>query len=67
MQERKRLYKSANDRMIFGVGGGLADYFGIDPVLMRLILVALAFISAGTMVVVYLIAAIIMPTANTGA
>ena len=65
MQDRKKLYKSTNDGMIFGVAGELADYFEIDPVLMRLILLALAFVSAGTMVIVYIIAAIIMPTAAT--
>ena len=65
MQDTKRLYKSTSDKMIFGVAGGLADYFEVDPVLVRLVLVLLAVGSAGTMVLVYIIAAIIMPTAAT--
>jgi len=33
----KRLYRSRNDRMIAGVCGGLAEYFAIDPVIVRII------------------------------
>lgn len=33
----KRLYRSESDRMIAGVCGGLAEYFNIDPVIVRLI------------------------------
>ena len=32
----KRLYRSVDDRMIAGVCGGLADYFDVDPTLLRL-------------------------------
>ncbi|WRK51841.1 PspC domain-containing protein [Coprobacillaceae bacterium CR2/5/TPMF4] len=32
----KRLYRSTHDRMIFGVCGGLAEYFDVDPTLVRL-------------------------------
>jgi phage shock protein C len=39
--EKKRLYRSKKDRKIAGVCGGLAEYFGIDPVLPRLIFVIL--------------------------
>ena len=37
----KRLYRSRKDRMIAGVCGGLAEYFKIDPVIVRLIAVLL--------------------------
>lgn len=37
----KRLYRSKKDRMIAGVCGGLAEYFNIDPVIMRIIAVIL--------------------------
>lgn len=37
----KRLYRSTTDRMIAGVCGGIAEYFGIDPVIVRLIAVLL--------------------------
>ena len=32
----KRLYRSAHDRMLAGVCGGIAEYFQIDPTLVRL-------------------------------
>lgn len=34
---QKRLYRSKKDKMIAGVCGGLAEYFGIDPVIIRII------------------------------
>jgi len=37
----KRLYRSKQDRMIAGVCGGIAEYFGIDPVIVRIIAVIL--------------------------
>ena len=43
MNERKKLYRSVTDRMLCGVCGGIADYFSIDPTLVRLALVALTF------------------------
>jgi phage shock protein PspC (stress-responsive transcriptional regulator) len=44
MDERTRLYRSTTDRKIAGVCGGLAEYFDIDPVLVRAVFVALALI-----------------------
>ena len=41
----KRLVRSRNDRMIAGVAGGLAQIFNIDPLLVRIALVALAFLN----------------------
>ncbi|MCL4406120.1 MAG: PspC domain-containing protein [Patescibacteria group bacterium] len=55
----KKLYRSRTNRMIFGVCGGLGEYFEIDPVVFRLLFVALAF--AGSGVPIYLVAAVIMP------
>ncbi|MCI8404279.1 MAG: PspC domain-containing protein [Clostridia bacterium] len=57
----KKLFKSSTDKMISGVCGGLAEYFGIDSTLVRLAAVLLACVSLGTCVVGYVIAAIIMP------
>jgi len=39
--QAKRLYRSRTNRMIAGVAGGMAEYFGIDPTLVRLIWVLL--------------------------
>lgn len=55
----KRLTKSY-DRKLCGVCGGIAEYFNIDPVIVRLIWVLLV-LCAGTGVLAYIIAAIIMP------
>ena len=57
----KKLYRSATNRMIWGVCGGLADYFDIDPVLVRIIFVALA-LASGVGVFLYIILAIVMPS-----
>ncbi|WP_081646804.1 MULTISPECIES: PspC domain-containing protein [unclassified Butyrivibrio] len=57
----KRLYKS-NNRKICGVCGGLAEYFGIDPFIVRLIWGVLAF-AWGTSIAVYIILAFIMSDA----
>lgn len=55
-----RLTKSKSDRVIEGVCGGIAEYFGIDPVIVRLIFVVLLFIN-GIGFFIYIILAIIMP------
>ncbi|MBI5645401.1 MAG: PspC domain-containing protein [Ignavibacteriae bacterium] len=56
----KRLYKSSSEKMIAGVAGGLAEYFGIDPVLSRILFVALVFLH-GIGVIAYVLLWIIMP------
>ena len=56
----KTLTKSKSKRMVAGVCGGIAEYFEIDPALVRLGFVALSFLFGGG-VMVYIIAAIIMP------
>ena len=55
----KRLYKSKKDRMICGVCGGLAEYFDVDPTLVR-IGAALIYCS-GYGIFAYIVAAVIMP------
>lgn len=44
--EPKRIYRSRTNRMISGVCGGIAEYFNIDPTLVRLIAVLLLFAGA---------------------
>ena len=56
----KKLYRSRTDRMIWGVCGGLAKYFGIDPVLVRVIFVVLGLMS-GFGIIAYIILAIVVP------
>lgn len=57
--EQKRLYKARGPRMVAGVCGGIAEYFDIDPTVVRLIF-ALLFLT-GTSILAYIIAAVIMP------
>ncbi len=56
----RKLYRSKTDKKILGVCGGIAEYFGIDSTVVRLILV-LAVIFAGVGLLAYLIAALVMP------
>ena len=56
----KRLYKSATNRKIAGVCGGIGEYFNVDPTLIRLLWV-IFLLAAGTGLLAYIIAAIIMP------
>lgn len=56
----KRLYRSTHDRMLCGVCGGIAEYFQLDPTLVRLGW-ALFSILGGSGVLAYIIAAIIIP------
>lgn len=58
---KKRLYRSYNNRMLCGVCGGIAEYFGVDPTIIRLIW-ALFVLFAGTGLIFYIIAAIVIPT-----
>lgn len=56
----KKLYKSNQNKMIDGVCGGIAEYFGIDPTVVRLIW-ALFSLMGGSGILAYIIAAVIIP------
>lgn len=56
----KKLYKSNTNKMVCGVCGGLGEFFGIDPTIIRLVWAILGFMG-GTGIVAYLIAAVIIP------
>jgi phage shock protein C len=62
-----RLSRSTSERMVAGVCGGLADYFNIDPVIVRLIFI-LVTLTSGIGLPVYILLWVIMPrsTANPG-
>lgn len=57
----KHLSKSMSNRMICGVCGGVGEYFNIDPTVIRLIWAILTVCGVGSGLIVYIIAAIIMP------
>lgn len=56
----KKLYRSRNEKMIAGVCAGLADYFGIDPTIVRVIFIVLVFAGLGG-ILVYAILWVITP------
>ena len=57
---KKRLYRSRDERMIWGVCGGIAKYFEVDPTLIRLIAVLTLFFAL-TGILIYIILTIIIP------
>lgn len=57
---KKRLYKSKNDRKIDGVCAGIAEYFDVDPTLVRVGWVLLSILG-GSGVLAYIICMIIIP------
>lgn len=63
-QLRKPLRRSSTNRVLAGVCGGVAEYFKMDPTLVRVIFVVVSFLSAAFPgVIVYLILWAVMPEA----
>jgi phage shock protein C len=62
MEETKKLYRSRVDRVIAGVCGGLGEYFGVDPVIIRVVFLVLAVVG-GSGVLVYIILIFLVPLA----
>jgi len=60
--EAKKLYRSANNKMIAGVAAGLGEYLNIDPTLVRLGFIVLALMG-GPGLVAYLIMWLVVPQA----
>lgn len=56
----KRLYKSNQNKMIDGVCGGIAEYFDVDPTVVRLLWVLFSLMG-GSGILAYIIAALIIP------
>lgn len=63
--QQTRLMRSETDKMVAGVCGGLADYMGIDPVLVRLAFVLL-LLASGVGFAIYVVLWIVMPTPSRG-
>ncbi|MGB4592602.1 MAG: PspC domain-containing protein [Coriobacteriia bacterium] len=57
----KKLYRSRADRMVAGVCGGLAEYFDLDPTVVRVAVVLIALLTQGGIFLAYLIMAIVVP------
>ena len=57
----RRLYRSADDRMLAGVAGGLAAYLDVDPVIVRVIWAVSVIVSAGMTALAYLVMIVVVP------
>ena len=57
----RRLYRSRTDRQMTGVAGGLADYLGVDPTVVRIVWVVAAFVTFPVAPIVYFALAMITP------
>ena len=60
----KRVYRPREGRVLVGVCSGIANYFNIDPVIIRLLMVIFC-LAGGSGVIAYIIAAIIIPGDDT--
>jgi len=56
----KRLYRSDDERIIAGVCAGIGEYFGIDPVLVRIVWIITIFFGGGG-ILIYLLAWLLIP------
>ncbi len=61
----KRLFRDTDNAMIAGVSAGLAKFFGLDPVIVRIIFVAVTLLSGGAAIFIYLLLWLIVPPAET--
>ncbi|MDR1102976.1 MAG: PspC domain-containing protein [Tannerella sp.] len=61
MAEIKRLYRSSGDKMIAGVCAGIAEYFVLDPTLVRIGYILLCVLTFFTALAAYLILWIVIP------
>ena len=57
----KKLKKSATNKTICGVCGGIGEYFKVDPTIIRLLWIIISIGSVGLGIVAYFIAAVIIP------
>jgi phage shock protein C len=56
-----RLFRSRTESKLFGVCGGIGKYLSVDPTIVRILFLIAAFASAGLMILLYLIMAIVVP------
>ena len=59
MDINKKLYRSNTNKLICGVCGGLGEYLGVDPTIVRLVCLLIA--CSGTGLLAYIIAAVLIP------
>lgn len=57
----KRLYRSRSNKVLTGLCGGIGDYFNVDPTIVRIIFIVLEFLTAGLLILGYLLVALFVP------
>lgn len=60
MKKEKKLYRSNTDYVISGVCGGLAEYFGIDAIIIRIIFIMFALAGGGGLII-YILMVLLLP------
>ena len=63
----RRLYRSRRDSILGGVAGGVADYFDMDPSIVRVVWAVLALVTGGIFLVLYIVMWIIVPEGPSAA
>lgn len=58
---QRRLHRSEDDRLLTGLSAGMADYFDVDPTLMRLLWVLLAIFTGGVAIIIYFVMVVVVP------
>jgi phage shock protein C len=61
---QKRLVRSRDDRMVAGVCGGLAEYFGVDATVVRILVVVLTVLGFGSLLLAYVVGWVLIPEAE---
>ena len=64
--ETKKLYRSRSNRMIVGVCAGLAEFFGIDPTIVRLVFVLGTLFGYGAFIFIYIVLFFVVPEEQLG-
>ncbi|WP_308637606.1 PspC domain-containing protein [Paenibacillus silvisoli] len=59
----KKLYRSTLNRKLTGLAGGIGEWLGIDPTIIRLVLIVTGVFSFGTTLLAYIIVSLIVPKA----
>ncbi|WP_122645292.1 PspC domain-containing protein [Enterococcus mediterraneensis] len=59
---RKKLTKSTDNVVLTGTLGGIAEYLGIDPTIVRVVYVFLSFVLLASPVILYIVLAVIIPS-----
>jgi phage shock protein PspC (stress-responsive transcriptional regulator) len=62
---KKKLTKSSTDKVITGTLAGIAEYFGIDATIVRIIYVVASVFLIGSPIILYILLALIVPSANS--